>query len=248
MGSRQLRCPKCANRMEEGFIVDVSQANQLQSQWVQGKPEKSFWTGIKTKGRSRRPVSCRPPASAPSRLVEHRNQHRPPLLLLPLPPRRPRRRPRRHRRPARPRRHQRLPRRLPPMPASGHRLPLARPVASRSRPLPALLAAPAASRFRLLRAVVGLRRRPPVVAEAGSAAVPRLAPAAAPVPVVGVRVVAPVVVLLAVAGLLAVAVLPAVAVPASGPAASLAGVATPKSSRRCRCRPTPARTHPSPRE
>jgi hypothetical protein len=43
--------------MEEGFIVDVSQANQLQSQWVQGKPEKSFWTGIKTKGRSRRLVT-----------------------------------------------------------------------------------------------------------------------------------------------------------------------------------------------
>ena len=61
MASRQLRCPKCANRMEEGFIVDVSQAAHLQSQWVQGKPEKSFWAGLKMKGRSRRLVTtfCR---------------------------------------------------------------------------------------------------------------------------------------------------------------------------------------------
>lgn len=57
MASGQRRCPKCANRMEEGFLLDVSHTAYLQSHWVSGKPEKSFWTGLKVKGKGRRAIT-----------------------------------------------------------------------------------------------------------------------------------------------------------------------------------------------
>jgi hypothetical protein len=30
--------------MEEGYIVDISESNFLQSKWIPGEPEASFWT------------------------------------------------------------------------------------------------------------------------------------------------------------------------------------------------------------
>jgi hypothetical protein len=37
--------------MEPGFIVDKAHANALSlAEWVEGEPERSFWTGLKTKG------------------------------------------------------------------------------------------------------------------------------------------------------------------------------------------------------
>lgn len=39
--------------MEPGFILDRGHANAGQEQqWVQGEPERSFWVGIKTRGRA----------------------------------------------------------------------------------------------------------------------------------------------------------------------------------------------------
>lgn len=44
-----LRCSKCDGRMEEGFIADRTDDSRFAvSDWVEGKPEKSFWTGVKT--------------------------------------------------------------------------------------------------------------------------------------------------------------------------------------------------------
>jgi hypothetical protein len=40
-------CPKCASEMQEGFILDQSYADRLVSRWVAGKPEKSFFAGVK---------------------------------------------------------------------------------------------------------------------------------------------------------------------------------------------------------
>ena len=41
-------CPKCQGRMAEGFIKVELYGTVKVSQWVEGPPEKSFWTGIKT--------------------------------------------------------------------------------------------------------------------------------------------------------------------------------------------------------
>jgi hypothetical protein len=34
--------------MMEGFVLDRTHGGKLQSVWVEGEPEKSFWTGVKT--------------------------------------------------------------------------------------------------------------------------------------------------------------------------------------------------------
>jgi hypothetical protein len=46
-----MRCPKCQAEMEQGFIADQTYGGVLASRWVEGAPEKSFWTGVKTKGK-----------------------------------------------------------------------------------------------------------------------------------------------------------------------------------------------------
>ena len=46
------KCPHCKATMEEGFVPDMGGGGKrLVSQWVSGKPQKSFWTGLKVKGR-----------------------------------------------------------------------------------------------------------------------------------------------------------------------------------------------------
>jgi hypothetical protein len=37
--------------MDEGFIKDESHGAVRASTWVEGPPEKSFWTGTKTRGK-----------------------------------------------------------------------------------------------------------------------------------------------------------------------------------------------------
>ena len=46
-------CPKCRGRMQEGFITDNTHGGVMIGSWIEGKPEKSFWMGIKTSGRRR---------------------------------------------------------------------------------------------------------------------------------------------------------------------------------------------------
>lgn len=42
-------CPKCAGLMEEGFIADRGDYEyKTVSSWTEGKPTKSFWSGVKT--------------------------------------------------------------------------------------------------------------------------------------------------------------------------------------------------------
>jgi predicted nucleic-acid-binding Zn-ribbon protein len=45
-------CPKCRSKMEEGFVKDEGYGVVHASKWVEGPPEKSFWTGTKTSGRN----------------------------------------------------------------------------------------------------------------------------------------------------------------------------------------------------
>jgi len=54
---RLATCPKCSGRMEEGFVLDHTYGAYLQAMWVEGAPAKSFWTGLKIKGRIKLPVT-----------------------------------------------------------------------------------------------------------------------------------------------------------------------------------------------
>ncbi len=46
------QCPKCGGEMEAGFIIDhTDYASARVETWVEGKPAKSFWTGVKMKDR-----------------------------------------------------------------------------------------------------------------------------------------------------------------------------------------------------
>jgi predicted nucleic-acid-binding Zn-ribbon protein len=46
-----IECPKCRNKMEEGFIMDEGYGTIHANKWLEGPPEKSFWTGTKTAGK-----------------------------------------------------------------------------------------------------------------------------------------------------------------------------------------------------
>jgi predicted nucleic-acid-binding Zn-ribbon protein len=51
MSTAEHRCPKCQHELEEGFIADAASGGVFTSKWVEGAPEKSLWSGIKTKGK-----------------------------------------------------------------------------------------------------------------------------------------------------------------------------------------------------
>jgi ribosomal protein L37E len=44
-------CTKCEGAMEVGIIIDHTYGAITQSSWVEGKPERSIWTGLKTSGK-----------------------------------------------------------------------------------------------------------------------------------------------------------------------------------------------------
>lgn len=37
--------------MEEGFLLDNTHGANLSSRWVAGPPDRSFWTGVKVRGK-----------------------------------------------------------------------------------------------------------------------------------------------------------------------------------------------------
>lgn len=40
-------CPRCGVSLEEGFLLDESHGKRLPSFWVRGRPQRSFWLGLK---------------------------------------------------------------------------------------------------------------------------------------------------------------------------------------------------------
>ena len=44
-------CPDCPGNMVEGFIIDTIHGGYLVPRWIEGRPEKSWWAGLKTKGK-----------------------------------------------------------------------------------------------------------------------------------------------------------------------------------------------------
>jgi predicted Zn-ribbon and HTH transcriptional regulator len=57
MSFETTRCPKCKGEMKSGFLMEMAHHNVLRPvEWMEGAPVKSFWGGLKTKGRDRFPV------------------------------------------------------------------------------------------------------------------------------------------------------------------------------------------------
>lgn len=54
----QPNCPMCRVAMDPGYTLDQGHHNTFkQAKWVEGAPEKNFWTGLKTKDRSVIPIT-----------------------------------------------------------------------------------------------------------------------------------------------------------------------------------------------
>ena len=57
MASHEPSCPACRKSMERGYQLDRGHhSSRRQAEWVEGAPEKSFWVGLKTKGRAVIPI------------------------------------------------------------------------------------------------------------------------------------------------------------------------------------------------
>lgn len=57
MSLSDLRCPRCGGAMEPGVVMDRGHNNTTDiPNWVEGKPEVSIWTGVRTKGHVMYPV------------------------------------------------------------------------------------------------------------------------------------------------------------------------------------------------
>jgi hypothetical protein len=51
--TRNTTCSECGGTMQRGFMVETGHGNRPHdaSYWLEGKPEKSFWFGLKTEGK-----------------------------------------------------------------------------------------------------------------------------------------------------------------------------------------------------
>ena len=57
--NEELWCPSCEGPLEQGFVCERGHYNgKMQQVWVEGEPEESFWSGLKTSGRDARYVSA----------------------------------------------------------------------------------------------------------------------------------------------------------------------------------------------
>ena len=53
-----LACPRCRGPMDLGFLLDRGHHSSANvAQWVEGIPERSVWTGLKTKDREVYPLT-----------------------------------------------------------------------------------------------------------------------------------------------------------------------------------------------
>jgi len=52
----EMICPKCGSPMTTGFLLDSADKGNKATDWIEGAVEKSFWMGVKLKGRRRFPV------------------------------------------------------------------------------------------------------------------------------------------------------------------------------------------------
>lgn len=50
-------CTKCGGRMEKGSALTGSSQGGVLVRWIEGAPERSIWSGMKTKGLKVLPIS-----------------------------------------------------------------------------------------------------------------------------------------------------------------------------------------------
>lgn len=53
MKAISLKCPDCGGTMQDGFLLEDTYGAHQAVRWVKGTPVKSFWTGLKLKGREK---------------------------------------------------------------------------------------------------------------------------------------------------------------------------------------------------
>jgi hypothetical protein len=59
IGMNNRECPACRVRLEDGFMMDRGDRDRVKpATGVEGEPEKSFWSGTKTKGKRQLPVAA----------------------------------------------------------------------------------------------------------------------------------------------------------------------------------------------
>lgn len=56
MNRKEIICPKCQSNMIEGAVLDFTYGGRILPSWQPGKPEKSFWKGLKKK-KTRYPIA-----------------------------------------------------------------------------------------------------------------------------------------------------------------------------------------------
>lgn len=56
MSATQPTCPKCQVRMDQGFVADYTHGGVLTSHWVEGPPEKSFWSQTRVPSDKKIPI------------------------------------------------------------------------------------------------------------------------------------------------------------------------------------------------
>ncbi len=50
----EVNCTKCNGAMTEGFVLDHGDMDYRRQQiWIEGRPEKSFWSGLDTADREK---------------------------------------------------------------------------------------------------------------------------------------------------------------------------------------------------
>ncbi len=56
--NKNTTCSECGGSMQEGYVLDVTKMDRLQSSWIEGKPEKEFWLGLNLEDRLVLPISA----------------------------------------------------------------------------------------------------------------------------------------------------------------------------------------------
>ena len=47
----RLDCPRCGKAMEQGYLLERGDQGAAPTKWIEGPPERSWWTGLKYKHR-----------------------------------------------------------------------------------------------------------------------------------------------------------------------------------------------------
>jgi DNA-directed RNA polymerase subunit M/transcription elongation factor TFIIS len=53
MASRPSDCPRCGGALEPGYVVDEGYGTRTVAKWISGEPERSMWTGLKTRDKDK---------------------------------------------------------------------------------------------------------------------------------------------------------------------------------------------------